>query len=72
MPTLPANADRKPLAQRLAAYGCTGFVRLDEKLSVPEQLDYLDLLPTRSNQTTNGSRLALRTILSETVEFAMT
>lgn len=51
MPTLPANADRKPLAQRLAAYGCTGFVRLDEKLSAPEQLDYLDLLPTRSNQT---------------------
>lgn len=50
MPTLPASADRKPLAQRLAAYGCTGFVRLDEKLSAPEQLDYLDLLPTRSNQ----------------------
>lgn len=51
MPTLPANADRKPLAQRLAAYGCMGFVRLDEKLSAPEQLDYLDLLPMRSNQT---------------------
>jgi len=39
------------LAARLAAYGCTDFVRLDEKLSTPEQLDYLDLLPTRSNET---------------------
>jgi hypothetical protein len=37
------------LAKRLACYGCTDFIRLDEKLSTPAQLDYLDLLPTRSN-----------------------
>ncbi len=39
-----------PLEQRLAAFGCTDFIRLDGKLSDPEQLDYLDLLPTRTNQ----------------------
>jgi len=38
------------LARRLAGYGCTDFVRLDETLSTSAQLDYLDLLPTRSNQ----------------------
>jgi hypothetical protein len=36
--------------KRLAGYGCTDFIRLDQKLSTPAQLDYLDLLPTRSNQ----------------------
>ena len=40
-----------PLAARLASYGCTDIVRLDEKLTTPDQLDYLDLLPTRSNET---------------------
>ncbi len=40
----------RPLEQRLAAFGCTDFVRLDGKLSDPEQLDYLDLLPRRSTQ----------------------
>ena len=50
MPTSPAFADTRPLAQRLAAYGCTEVVRLDEKLSAPEQLDYLDLLPKRVNE----------------------
>ena len=50
MPMLTANADRRPLAERLAGYGCTDIIRLDEKLSVPEQLDYLDLLPMQSNQ----------------------
>lgn len=40
----------RPLEQRLAAFGCTDFVRLDGKLSDPEQLDYLDLLPKRSTQ----------------------
>ena len=44
------HVEQRPLAQRLAAYGCTEIVRLDEKLSVPEQLDYLDLLPKRSNE----------------------
>ena len=50
MPTAPSNVEPRPLAKRLACYGCTYFVRLDEKLSTPAQLDYLDLLPTRSNQ----------------------
>lgn len=40
----------RPLDQRLAAFGCTDFIRLDGKLSEPEQLDYLDLLPKRSTQ----------------------
>ena len=44
------NPEPRPLARRLAGYGCTDFVPLDEKLSAPSQLDYLDLLPTRSNQ----------------------
>ena len=38
-----------PLAERLAAYGCTSVIRLDEKLMSAEQLDYLDLLPKQSN-----------------------
>lgn len=47
-----SNADPLPLAQRLAAYGCTNdvIVRLDEKLSSPDQLDYLDLLPKQRHQ----------------------
>jgi hypothetical protein len=52
MSTAPSTAEPRPLAKRLASYGCCkDFVRLDEKLSTPAQLDYLDLLPTRSNQT---------------------
>ncbi len=51
MSTAPSIEEPRPLAKRLAVYGCTDFVRLDERLSTPEQLDYLDLLPTRSNQT---------------------
>ena len=51
MSTAPTHAEPRPLAKRLASYGCTDFIRLDEKLSSPAQLDYLDLLPTRSNQT---------------------
>jgi len=50
MASSSASADNRPLAQRLAAFGCTEVVRLDEKLSAPEQLDYLDLLPKRSNE----------------------
>jgi hypothetical protein len=49
MPTTSSSVNIRPLAQRLAAYGCTEFIRLDEKLSRPEQLDYLDLLPKQSN-----------------------
>jgi N-6 DNA Methylase len=40
-----------PLEKRIAVYGCTEFIRLDERLSKPEQLDYLDLLPKQSNHT---------------------
>ena len=38
-----------PLADRLASYGCSAVIRLDEKLTSAEQLDYLDLLPKQSN-----------------------
>lgn len=51
MPAVPPNTDSRPLTQRLAAYGCTSIIRLDERLSEPAQLDYLDLLPKQSNQT---------------------
>ena len=40
-----------PLTQRLAAYGCSTIIRLDEKLTSADQLDYLDLLPKQSNHT---------------------
>jgi len=43
----PVQIDERPLAARLRAYGCTEIIRLDETLSKPEQLDYLDLLPKR-------------------------
>lgn len=49
MPTASPSPIR-PLEQRLAAFGCTDVIRLDEKLSDPDQLDYLDLLPKRSTQ----------------------
>jgi len=44
-----SNVGRRPIGQRLGAFGCTEFIRLDARLSVPEQLDYLDLLPKQSN-----------------------
>ena len=50
MPTSPSHTAPRPLAQRLAGDGCTDYVRLDEKLSSPAQLDYLDLLPTRTKE----------------------
>ncbi len=46
MPTTSRHPGPRPLAERLAAYGCTEIIRLDEKLASPEQLDYLDLLPS--------------------------
>lgn len=49
--TQPNQVDERPLADRLRAYGCTDFIRLDEALSRPEQLDYLDLLPKRGGAT---------------------
>lgn len=39
----------KPLGDRLLSYGVTSVIRLDEKLTSAEQLDYLDLLPKQSN-----------------------
>jgi hypothetical protein len=51
MPATPPIAGTRPLPQRLAAYGCTEFIRLDERLLRPQQLDYLDLLPKQSNHT---------------------
>ena len=45
------SPDPGALAKHLSAYGCTDIIRLDEKLAAPEQLDYLDLLPTRVNET---------------------
>ena len=38
-----------PLTERLAPYGFSRVIRLDEKLTSAEQLDYLDLLPKQSN-----------------------
>ena len=46
-----STASPRAFEKRAADYGCTELIRLDEKLSVPSQLDYLDLLPTRVNQT---------------------
>ncbi len=40
-----------PLDERLAYYGFSEIIRLDEKLTSAEQLDYLDLLPKQSNHT---------------------
>lgn len=51
MPAAPLKTDPRPLVQRIAAYGCTSVIPLDQKLSVPSQLDYLDLLPKQSNHT---------------------
>jgi hypothetical protein len=50
MPSASSATDPRPLEKRLEAYGCTSFIRLDVKLSAAAQLDYLDLLPTRTNQ----------------------
>ncbi len=47
--TPPSSA--LPLNERLAAYGCSAVIRLDQKLTAAEQLDYLDLLPKQSNHT---------------------
>ena len=58
MSAAPPNAESRPLAKRLAAYGCTDIVPLDAKLSTPAQLDYLDLLPKRSKQAPTVSAVA--------------
>jgi hypothetical protein len=50
MPSASSTAEPRPFERRAVEYGCTEIIRLDEKLSEPRQLDYLDLLPTRSNQ----------------------
>ena len=43
----PIEVDDRPLAERLRLYGCTEIIRLDQPLSDPAQLEYLDLLPRR-------------------------
>ncbi len=48
MPSMPSNVNTRPLAERLAAYGCTDIIRLDEPLSSSAQIEYLDLLPRRN------------------------
>lgn len=59
MSTTPTNrVEIRPFEDRLAAYGCTEVVRLDERLSKPEQLDYLDLLPKQSNHSPGLSAVA--------------
>jgi hypothetical protein len=50
-PELQSTAAPQPLVRRVEAYGCTDVIPLDTKLSLPRQLEYLDLLPTRTNQT---------------------
>jgi N-6 DNA Methylase len=40
-------ADGRSLGERLQAYGCTDVIRLDEPLTSPAQIEYLDLLPRR-------------------------
>jgi hypothetical protein len=44
------RADR-PLEERLRAFGCTEVIRLDQVLTVPGQLEYLDLLPRGPRST---------------------
>lgn len=45
------NVVDDPLTDQLRAYGCPELVRLDQALSQPDQLDYLDLLPRRGSTT---------------------
>lgn len=59
MPTSQSHVEPPTLAKRLARYGCTDFIRLDETISAPEQLDYLDLLPKQSNQSPRLSAVAV-------------
>ena len=48
MPPAPFNVYTRPLSERIRAYGCPDFIRLDEPLSSSPQMDYLDLLPRRN------------------------
>jgi hypothetical protein len=45
-----STSEPRPFSSRAAEYGCTQLIPLDERLSEPRQLEYLDLLPARSNQ----------------------
>jgi hypothetical protein len=56
--TRPIRDEERPFADRLRFYGCTDFIRLDGRLSAPEQLNYLDLLPRQSNHTPTLSAVA--------------
>lgn len=58
MTTAKTHNAVRPFEQRIADYGCTEVIRLDEKLSHPTQLDYLDLLPKQSNHTASLTAVA--------------
>lgn len=48
MATIPPRSSES-LESRLAPYGVSNIIRLDERLTSAEQLEYLDLLPKQSN-----------------------
>lgn len=51
MPATQSSTEPQPFEKRVACYGCTDVIRVDEKLSTPAQLDYLDLLPGTANKS---------------------
>ncbi|HEY2292511.1 MAG TPA: N-6 DNA methylase, partial [Thermoanaerobaculia bacterium] len=48
----PGVDDSRPLDERLRAYGCTDLIPLDQPLTNPAQIEYLDLLPRRGAAST--------------------
>lgn len=60
MAAVPSSIAARQFGKELATYGCTSdvIVRLDERLSSPEQLDYLDLLPKQRNHTPDLAAVA--------------
>jgi len=44
-----SDADGRSLPVRLLAYGCTDLILLEDRLTSPAQIDYLDLLPRRAS-----------------------
>lgn len=47
--TVDPRNDKRPLGERMAAYGCTRVVPLGGELVEPTQLEYLDLLARRAS-----------------------
>ena len=50
--------DSRSLAERLRVYGCTGLIPLDEPLTNPVQIEYLDLLPQRVSSASSVNAVA--------------